>query len=181
MAEAAQLTARHLEDIEERGYAVLEGVIESDLVDALSEALLKIERDRDIRPADNDFEGSRTVRIYNLLAYGAPFDRVPIHPGVLPVVEGVLDKILEEVKEIKQAANEEELSEEIGDLFFVLVKLARWKKIDAESALRETNLKFKRRFGYVEQGARGQGRSLSDMTLEEMDVLWEEAKGAKSS
>ena len=98
-----------------------------------------------------------------------------------PVVEGVLDKILEEVKEIKQAANEEELSEEIGDLFFVLVNLARWKKIDAESALRETNLKFKRRFGYVEQGARGQGRSLSDMTLEEMDVLWEEAKGAKSS
>jgi tetrapyrrole methylase family protein/MazG family protein len=98
-----------------------------------------------------------------------------------PVVEGVLDKILEEVKEIKQAVNEEELSEEIGDLFFVLVNLARWKKIDAEAALRETNLKFKRRFAYVEQGAKKQGRSLSDMTLEEMDVLWEEAKGKRSS
>lgn len=98
-----------------------------------------------------------------------------------PVVEGVLDKILEEVKEINQAVNEEELSEEIGDLFFVLVNLARWKKIDAESALRETNLKFKRRFGYVEQGVKRQGRSLSEMTLEEMDVLWEEAKGAKLS
>jgi uncharacterized protein YabN with tetrapyrrole methylase and pyrophosphatase domain len=61
-------------------------------------------------------------------------------------------------------------------LFFVLVNLARWKKIDAESALRETNLKFKRRFAYVEQGAKKQGRSLSDMTLEEMDVLWEQAK-----
>jgi tetrapyrrole methylase family protein/MazG family protein len=98
-----------------------------------------------------------------------------------PVVEGVLDKILEEVKEIKQAVNEVELSEEIGDLFFVLVNLARWKKIDAEAALRETNLKFKRRFAYVEQGAKKQGRSLSDMTLEEMDVLWDEAKGKRSS
>jgi tetrapyrrole methylase family protein / MazG family protein len=93
-----------------------------------------------------------------------------------PVVEGVLDKILEEVKEVNQATNKQELNEEIGDLFFVLVNLARWKKIDAESALRETNLKFKRRFAYVEQGAKKQGRSLSDMTLEEMDVLWEQAK-----
>jgi tetrapyrrole methylase family protein / MazG family protein len=93
-----------------------------------------------------------------------------------PVVEGVLEKILEEVKEINQAVDQEELSEEIGDLFFVLVNLARWKKIDAESALRETNLKFKRRFAYVEQGAKQQGRTLSEMTLEEMDVLWERAK-----
>jgi tetrapyrrole methylase family protein/MazG family protein len=93
-----------------------------------------------------------------------------------PVVEGVLDKILEEVQEINQATNQEELSEEIGDLLFVLVNLARWKKIDAESALRETNLKFKKRFAYVEQGARQQGRSLSEMSLEEMDVLWNQAK-----
>jgi tetrapyrrole methylase family protein / MazG family protein len=94
-----------------------------------------------------------------------------------PVVEGVLDKILEEVKEVNEATNQEELREEIGDLFFALVNLVRWKKIDAESALRETNLKFKRRFAYVEQGAKRQGRSLSDMNLEEMDALWEEAKG----
>lgn len=93
-----------------------------------------------------------------------------------PVVDGVLDKILEEVKEIKQAVNEEELSEELGDLFFVLVNLARWKKIDAESALRETNKKFKNRFAYVEQGARQQERPLSSLTLEEMDALWEDAK-----
>ncbi len=94
-----------------------------------------------------------------------------------PAVEGVLDKILEEVKEINQATNQEELSEELGDLFFVLVNLARWKKIDAELALRETNIKFKRRLRYVEQGAKGQGRSLSNMSLEEMDMLWDEAKG----
>jgi tetrapyrrole methylase family protein/MazG family protein len=94
-----------------------------------------------------------------------------------PVIDGVLDKVFEEIQEIKEATNDSELAEEIGDLFFVLVNLARWKKIDAESALRETNLKFKSRFGYVEQGAKLQERSLSDMTLEEMDVLWEEAKG----
>jgi len=96
-----------------------------------------------------------------------------------PLVDGVLDKILEEVEEIKGAANKDELNEEIGDLFFVLVNLARWKNIDAESALRETNLKFKRRFAFVEQGARQQERSLSDITLEEMDALWDEAKSKK--
>jgi len=94
-----------------------------------------------------------------------------------PVVEGVLDKVVEEIQEIKKATNEDELAEEIGDLFFVLVNLARWKKVDAESALRGTNLKFKNRFAFVEKGAKEQGRSLSDMLLEEMDALWDEAKG----
>ncbi len=93
-----------------------------------------------------------------------------------PQIEGVLDKIAEEIQEIKGASNTEEIAEELGDLFFVLVNLARWKKVDAETALRETNLKFKRRFAYVEQGAKAQGRSLSDMTLEEMDALWDASK-----
>ena len=93
-----------------------------------------------------------------------------------PEVEGVLDKVREEIEEIKQAQNIDEVTDELGDLFFVLVNLARWRKVDAESALRGTNLKFKKRFGYVEQGAKKQGRNLSDMTLEEMDALWNEAK-----
>ena len=93
-----------------------------------------------------------------------------------PGIEGVLDKIREEIEEIKQAQNLDEVTDELGDLFFVLVNLARWKKVDAESALRGTNLKFKKRFAYVEQGAKKQGRNLSDMTLEEMDALWNEAK-----
>ena len=93
-----------------------------------------------------------------------------------PQIEGVLDKVAEEIQEIRGTTSFEEVSEELGDLFFVLVNLARWKKVDAESALRETNLKFKRRFDYVEQGAKRQERSLSDMTLEEMDALWEESK-----
>lgn len=93
-----------------------------------------------------------------------------------PVVDGVLEKVAEEVQEIKAAKNNEELAEEIGDLFFVLVNLARWKKIDAESALRETNLKFKTRFAHIEQTAKKQARELTEMTLEEMDALWDEAK-----
>ncbi len=93
-----------------------------------------------------------------------------------PEIEGVLDKIREEIEEIKQAQNLEQVTGELGDLFFVLVNLARWRKVDAESALREANIKFKNRFAYVEKGAKTQGRNLSDMTLEEMDVLWNEAK-----
>ena len=93
-----------------------------------------------------------------------------------PEIEGVLDKIREEIEEIKKAENMSEVTGELGDLFFVLVNLARWRKVDAESALREANMKFKKRFAHVEQGAKQRGRNLSDMTLKEMDVYWNEAK-----
>ncbi|MEP7135218.1 MAG: nucleoside triphosphate pyrophosphohydrolase, partial [Chloroflexota bacterium] len=93
-----------------------------------------------------------------------------------PEIEGVLDKIKEEIEEIKTAETDFELAAEIGDLFFAIVNLARWKKVDAESALRGTNMKFKKRFAHVEQGAKKQGRNLSDLTLEEMDAFWNEAK-----
>jgi len=93
-----------------------------------------------------------------------------------PEIEGVLDKIREEIEEIKTAENPEQVKGELGDLFFVLVNLSRWRDVDAESALREANLKFKRRFAHVEKSAKGQGRNLSDMTLEEMDAFWNEAK-----
>jgi tetrapyrrole methylase family protein / MazG family protein len=93
-----------------------------------------------------------------------------------PEIEGVLDKVKEEIEEIKNAESDFELASEIGDLFFTLVNVARWKHIDAESALRGTNLKFKKRFGYVEQGAKKQGRDLSALSLEEMEAFWQEAK-----
>ena len=93
-----------------------------------------------------------------------------------PEIEGVLDKVKEEIEEIKKAETDFELASEIGDLLFALVNLARWKNVDAESVLRGTNMKFKKRFGYVEQGAKKQGRNLSDLTLQEMDAFWNEAK-----
>jgi len=93
-----------------------------------------------------------------------------------PEIEGVLEKIAEEIEEVKRATDEKELAAEIGDLLFALVNLARWKKVDAESALRGTNVKFKKRFAYVEQGAKKQGRELSTLSLDEMESLWQEAK-----
>ncbi len=93
-----------------------------------------------------------------------------------PEIEGVLDKIAEEILEVRQAADEKELNDELGDLFFSLVNLARWKKIDAEFALRGTNMRFKQRFAYVEAGAKKQAKNLTDMTMEEMEALWQEAK-----
>jgi tetrapyrrole methylase family protein / MazG family protein len=93
-----------------------------------------------------------------------------------PEIEGVLDKVREEIEEIKNAETDFELASEIGDLFFALVNVARWKHIDAESALRGTNMKFKKRFGHVEQGAKKQARDLSSLSLDEMESLWQEAK-----
>jgi tetrapyrrole methylase family protein/MazG family protein len=98
-----------------------------------------------------------------------------------PEIEGVLEKIAEEIEEVKRASDEHELAAELGDLLFALVNLARWKKVDAESALRETNRKFKQRFGYVEQGAKKQGRDLSALSLDEMESLWQEAKAQEIS
>ncbi len=91
-------------------------------------------------------------------------------------IDGVLDKVNEEIEEIKNAETDFELASEIGDLFFALVNVARWKKVDAEFVLRAANAKFKKRFAHVEQGAKVQGRSLSDLKLEEMESLWQEAK-----
>jgi tetrapyrrole methylase family protein/MazG family protein len=83
-----------------------------------------------------------------------------------PEIDGVLDKVKEEIEEIKNAETDFELASEIGDLFFALVNVARWKHVDAESALRGTNMKFKKRFDYVGQGARKNGRNLSELSLE---------------
>ncbi len=91
-------------------------------------------------------------------------------------IDGVLDKIQEEIEEIKKAESDFELASEIGDLFFVLVNFARWKSVDAESALRNANMKFKKRFAHVEKRAKEQNKNLSDMSLQEMDSFWNEAK-----
>ena len=83
--------AAHLERIAEDGYTIVEDAIEPALLDALTDDLRHLEVDLGTVPASNDFEGSHTVRIYNLLVHGKSFEQVPVHPSVLPVVEGVLD------------------------------------------------------------------------------------------
>jgi ectoine hydroxylase-related dioxygenase (phytanoyl-CoA dioxygenase family) len=81
----------HLTRIADDGYTILPDAIEPDLVDEINEALLQVERDLETVPADNLFEGVRTMRVYNLLVHGATFEKIPVHPNVLPVVEAVLD------------------------------------------------------------------------------------------
>ncbi|MDE0837944.1 MAG: nucleoside triphosphate pyrophosphohydrolase [Kiritimatiellae bacterium] len=98
--------------------------------------------------------------------------------------DGVVAKLDEEIAEFKQALEQNDLehaSEEMGDFIFSLVNLCRHLKVDAEDALDRANTKFNRRFVYIEQALRQEGRSCQDATLAEMDRLWDEAKQSESS
>jgi ATP diphosphatase len=95
----------------------------------------------------------------------------------------VLDKIEEEVaelrSELKGQANAGQLSDEIGDLLFAVVNLARHLEVDGEAALRQANAKFERRFRAIEDGLCARGRRLEDASLDEMEALWQQAKAAE--
>ncbi len=93
--------------------------------------------------------------------------------------EQVWDKVKEELGELEvemKAGNKKEMENELGDLIFSIVNVARLYNIDPESALERTNQKFTRRFNYLEEHTLLKGKSLQEMTLEEMDVYWNEAK-----
>ena len=93
--------------------------------------------------------------------------------------EQVLDKLQEELREFAEArrgGSPAELENEMGDLLFVLVNLARFVKVDPEQALRATNTKFRQRFGYIERKLAERGKKPADATVEEMEALWQEAK-----
>lgn len=92
-------------------------------------------------------------------------------------VEGVWQKLEEEIKELRAARTQEELEKEVGDLLFTVANLARWLKVDAESALRMANARFASRFRHLEIEAKRKGKNLEELAPEEMDILWEEAKG----
>jgi len=112
-----------------------------------------------------------------------------------PDIEGLFDKLAEETRELKEHVNQlpagalqpegrskiplelrANLEDEVGDLFFVLVNIARYLAVDPESALRSTNRKFRRRFGWLEEQLRAQGKTLEEASLEEMETLWQQAK-----
>jgi len=91
----------------------------------------------------------------------------------------VIDKLHEELAEFgeaRQKGAQEELEDEMGDMLFVLVNLARFVKVDPEQALRKTNAKFRRRFGHVERRLAERGKKLEQSSIEEMEELWQEAK-----
>jgi ATP diphosphatase len=89
----------------------------------------------------------------------------------------VLDKLAEEAKEILDAPSQAEREEEVGDLLFVVANLARHLKVDPEAALRAANAKFTRRFHHIEAALAAKGVKPGDASLEEMEALWQEAKG----
>ena len=91
-------------------------------------------------------------------------------------IEGVIDKVVEEVKELNEAGTQEEKAREFGDLLFTLVNVARRLGIDSESALREASEWFTRRFSYMEELCRQRGMNIGVLSLKELDALWEEAK-----
>lgn len=93
-----------------------------------------------------------------------------------PNVDGVLEKLSEEAGELAAAQTPQEREAELGDLLFVTVNLARWLGVDAESALRSTNERFRRRFRALERLARERGQKLTDLDINALDRLWEEAK-----
>ena len=94
-------------------------------------------------------------------------------------ISQVFDKIEEEIEELKESLEREDrenIKHEIGDILTAVVELARFVGVDAEEALQEANERFIRRFRYIEERAKEMGKSLEEMTLEEMDKLWEEGK-----
>jgi MazG family protein len=97
-----------------------------------------------------------------------------------PDAAAVLDKAEEEIGEVREAlaqGEKEKVREEIGDLLFTLANLARKLEVDPEAALAAANRKFRRRFAHVETGLAERGKTAAEASLEEMDELWEGAKG----
>ena len=91
----------------------------------------------------------------------------------------IFDKLNEETSELQEAisSGDKELQqEEIGDLLFVVVNLARKLGVEPENALKKTNRKFRKRFGYIEEELRSQNKSFEDSSLEEMDAIWNKSK-----
>lgn len=115
-----------------------------------------------------------------------------------PNIEGLFEKLEEETAELQQQMEHlppgalkpenksrvppelrERLEDEVGDLFFVLVNIARYLALDPESALRRTNRKFRRRFNFLEEQLKARGKTLEDATIDEMELLWQQAKNSE--
>jgi ectoine hydroxylase-related dioxygenase (phytanoyl-CoA dioxygenase family) len=82
----------HVERVGKDGYTIIENAVDGELIGALAADVRRLERELDVKPAGNSFEGEKTLRIYNLLVYGKLYEQIPVHENVLPVVEGVLDR-----------------------------------------------------------------------------------------
>ncbi len=107
------------------------------------------------------------------LAYGERVARVGFD---WPDVQGVLEKVSEEMDELRAAADDEARALELGDVLFAVVNWARWLDVDPEVALRQANARFARRFGWIEAETRRLGQDLKQLSLDELEALWQKAK-----
>jgi tetrapyrrole methylase family protein/MazG family protein len=175
----------------------------ADVVDALSNKMVRRHPHvfGDAVIEDVDAQWRNWERLKSLEKTGrqrkSRLDGIPKHLGALqrgqrmqekaarvgfdwPNVEGILDKLSEELRELAEARrlhqDDPRVREELGDVFFTLVNLARALGIDAETAMRETNEKFYKRFTFMEQRAGASGKNLTDLSLGELEELWKLAK-----
>jgi ectoine hydroxylase-related dioxygenase (phytanoyl-CoA dioxygenase family) len=81
----------HVKEVDEQGYTIVENAIEPELIDELNDSLVRLEQFFEVEPSPNSFEGHKTLRVYNLLAFDRVWQRVPVHEHVLPIVDRVLD------------------------------------------------------------------------------------------
>ena len=140
------------------------------------EAIKQAEQAGDVKPASEsalDGVARGLPALAQAEMYGSRAARVGFD---WPDVSGVLDKVAEEIREIAEAREDEARQAEFGDLLLALVNAARWLRIDPESALRSANARWAARFRRVERAARRQGRALHELSLDELNVLWEAAK-----
>ncbi len=175
----------------------------ADVVDALSNKMIRrhphVFGDAVIEDVDSQWKNWEKLKAQEATGQKrkSRLDGIPRHLGALqrgqrmqekaarvgfdwPALRGILDKLHEEMTELSDAQREKQddahVREELGDVFFTLVNLARAMGIDAEAAMREANEKFYRRFAFMEQRAAKDGKSLSDMTIDELEELWQLAK-----
>ena len=175
----------------------------ADVVDALSNKMVRrhphVFGDAVIEDVDSQWKNWEQLKAKEATGQKrkSRLDGIPKHLGALqrgqrmqekaarvgfdwPSLHGILDKMHEELGELAQARREKQddphIREELGDVFFTLVNLSRGMGIDAETAMREANEKFYRRFSFMERHAAKDGKSLSDYSLDELEELWQLAK-----
>jgi tetrapyrrole methylase family protein / MazG family protein len=134
----------------------------------------------DIKKAERHPEASileSVPRQMPALAYSQEIQRRAAETGFdWENIDGVIEKLVEEVKEFKQSRTQEEKNDEFGDLFFTLVNISRRMGIDPEASLRQANKKFYRRFTAMEKLCRERGLDLGKLSFDEQNALWDEAK-----
>jgi tetrapyrrole methylase family protein/MazG family protein len=175
----------------------------ADVIDALSNKMVRrhphVFGDAVIEDVDSQWRNWEKLKALEKTgrARKSRLDGIPKHLGALqrgqrmqekaarvgfdwPDVYGILDKLHEELRELAEARREKQddprVREELGDVLFTIVNLSRAMGIDAEAAMREANEKFYRRFAFMEMRATQEGKALSDLSLDELEELWQLAK-----